>query len=42
LLLQNREEELLNSNPMLMKPENFGVRQELAKVPHRTVWSKIA
>lgn len=42
LLARARAEDLLNSDPLLMKPEHFGVRQELAKVPHRTVWSKIA
>jgi len=42
LLARAKAEDLLNSDPLLMKPEHFGVRQELAKIPHRTVWSKIA
>jgi ATP-dependent DNA helicase RecG len=42
VLARNKAEDLLNNDPLLMKPENFGVRQELAKTPHRTVWSKIA
>jgi ATP-dependent DNA helicase RecG len=42
LLARARAEDLLNSDPLLMKPEHFGVRQELARIPHRTVWSKIA
>lgn len=42
LLSRARAEDLLNSDPLLMKPEHFGVRQELSKIPHRTVWSKIA
>lgn len=42
LLARARAEDLLNNDPLMMKPEHFGVRQELAKIPHRTVWSKIA
>lgn len=42
VLARNKAEDLLNDDPLLMKPEHFGVRQELAKTPHRTVWSKIA
>jgi ATP-dependent DNA helicase RecG len=42
VLARNRAEDLLNDDPLLMKPEHFGVRQELARTPNRTVWSKIA
>jgi ATP-dependent DNA helicase RecG len=42
VLARNKAQDLLEKDPMIMLPENFGVRAELAKVPHRSVWSKIA
>lgn len=42
VLARNKAEDLLNDDPLLMKPENAGVRAELASVPHRSIWSKIA
>ncbi len=41
LLARAKAEDLLNADPLLMKAEHFGVRQELGRIPHRTVWSKI-
>jgi ATP-dependent DNA helicase RecG len=35
-------EAILEKDPLLMMPDNLNIRQELAKIPHRTVWSKIS
>jgi len=32
----------LAHDELLMKPESSGIRRELAKSPHRTLWSKIS
>lgn len=42
ILARQKAQDILKNDPLLMLPENFGVRAELAKIPHRTVWSKIA
>ncbi|MBL7812363.1 MAG: ATP-dependent DNA helicase RecG [Bacteroidetes bacterium] len=44
LLVLSRElaQQLLDRDPLLMLPENMPVRNELNKIPHRTVWSKIS
>lgn len=44
ILIQARTEaqSLLERDELLMMPENLPVRMELAKIPHRTVWSKIS
>jgi len=42
LLARQAAINLLDKDPMLMKPEHFMVRNELNKIPHRTVWSKIS
>lgn len=42
LLARSAAEKVLETDPMLMQPAHFCVRNELAKIPHRTVWSKIS
>jgi hypothetical protein len=32
----------LENDELLMKPESVPIKSELAKIPNRTVWSKIS
>jgi hypothetical protein len=32
----------LENDELLMKPESAPIKSELAKIPNRTVWSKIS
>ncbi len=42
LLAREAAEIILEKDPMFMLAENAVIRAELAKIPHRTVWSKIS
>lgn len=44
ILIHSRKvaEKILDEDPELKAPEHLPIRVELAKIPHRTVWSKIS
>jgi len=42
VLARKFAEATLESDPLFMKAENELIRMEMAKIPHRTVWSKIS